>query len=71
MIQPYKLAVKIKESKDYKVLLLANYIEYSNGLTMQQYADLEKRTLSTGSHGVEDFHYSVKSYIEFLNSIIE
>ncbi|MGN7513675.1 MAG: hypothetical protein ACTHOM_04820 [Allomuricauda sp.] len=71
MIQPIKLASQIEQSKDFKQLLLANYIEHSNGVTMQQYAESEKKLLLLGTYGVEDFQISVSSYIDFLDDIID
>lgn len=70
MIQPFKLAAQVQQSNDFKKLLLANYMEHSNGITMQQYAEVEKKLLSIGTYGVEDFHNSVKSYVVFLEGII-
>ena len=71
MIFPFKLAAQILKSDDFKQLLWANYMEYSNGITMQQYTEVEKKLLSIGTYGVEDFYHSVKSYIEFLEGIID
>lgn len=71
MIQPLKLAVEMQNTDDFKKLLLTNYMEYSNGVTMQQYAKSEKKLLSIGTYEVEDFHNSVKYYIEFLEAIID
>lgn len=70
MVQPLKLAAQIQQSKDFKNLLLSNYIKYSNGISMKQYAEEEKKLLSFGTYGVEDFYKSVKSYIDFLDDII-
>ncbi|MBO0331124.1 hypothetical protein [[Muricauda] lutisoli] len=71
MIQPFKLADQIQKSEDFKILLLANYMEHSNGVSMQQYAKSEKQLLSLGTYGVEDFQNSVSSYIDFLGGIID
>ncbi|USD26858.1 hypothetical protein [Flagellimonas marinaquae] len=46
-------------------------MEHSNGITMQQYAEAEKKLLSIGTYGVEEYYNSVKSYIEFLEEIID
>lgn len=71
MIQPFKLAAQAQKTEDFKKLLLANYMEHSNGVTMQQYAKSEKQLLSLGTYGVEDFQHTVSSYIDFLDDIID
>ncbi|MCL6264929.1 hypothetical protein [Flagellimonas myxillae] len=69
-IKPFKLTKEIHESKDYKALLLSNYIQFSNGITMIDYARNEKRILSLGNYGVEEYFKSVNGYISMLDMIV-
>lgn len=70
MIQPYKIAQRINQSKSFQNTLFANYIDYSNGLTLNEYAEQERKLLAMGNYGVEDFHEKVNEYLKFLDMII-
>ncbi|MFC4219400.1 hypothetical protein [Flagellimonas marina] len=71
MIEPYKLVQQIQESEDFKEVILANYIEHSDGKTMPEYADEERKLLSMGTYGVEDYYKKVNEYIKFLEWFTE
>nr|WP_299486135.1 hypothetical protein [uncultured Allomuricauda sp.] len=70
MITPLRLASKIYHAHDFKEVIWSNYLEYSNGITMKEYAINEKAILLLGNYGVEEFHQSVNQYFKFLNRLI-
>ena len=71
MISSIDLAQQINNSNDFKKVIWSNYLKYSNGLSMKEYAEGEKKLLSMGTYGVEDFHSKVIGYFEFLDRLVE
>lgn len=67
MILPIRLAQQVNCSDDFKKVIWTNYLKYSNGVSMREYAKKEKKLLSMGTYGVEEFHGKVTDYIIFLN----
>lgn len=70
MLQPYKIAQRIKDSRRFQETLFANYIEFGNGLTLNEYAEQERKILAMGNYGVEEYHSKVNDYLKFLDEII-
>ncbi|MGB2528203.1 hypothetical protein [Flagellimonas sp. SN16] len=65
-----KLAIRISKSKRFQEVLFANYMDFSNGITLNEYAENERKILAMGFYGVEDFHIKVNEYLKFLDEII-
>ncbi|WP_421810546.1 hypothetical protein [Flagellimonas sp.] len=70
MLQPYKIALRINESRRFQETLFVNYMDYNDGLTLNEYAEKERKVLAMGFYGVEDFHIKVNEYLKFLDEII-
>lgn len=70
MVQPYKIASRINEVKRFQEALFANYMVFSNGITLNEYAEKERKILAMGVYGVEDFYIKVNEYLKFLDEII-
>ena len=71
MISSFDLAQQIHSSDDFKKVIWSNYLKYSNGLSMKEYAEEEKKLLSMGTYGVEEFHSKVNEYFDFLDLLME
>ncbi len=71
IVKPYKLVHQIQASSDFNQLLLSNYMEHSNGVSMKAYAQKEMDILCKATYGVEDFHIKLDAYVDYLREIIE
>ncbi|MEM9361470.1 MAG: hypothetical protein AAGA43_02495 [Bacteroidota bacterium] len=69
-IQSYRFGAQINSSVDFNDLIWSNYLKYSRGRTMREYAAMERKVLSDGIYGVEDYYPKVFSYLGYLDELI-
>lgn len=70
MLQPYRIALRINESNRFQEALSVNYMDFSNGISLNEYVEKERKILAMGFYGVEDFHIKVNEYSKFLDEVI-